>query len=107
MKRNWKEGLAALFLRLWPWLFCGGVEGGRFGVGGLLALGFLFDGAHDAEEVAAVDLLDVVGGVAFFEQGAGEGGELVVGAEVGGNAVYAVEVGADADMVDASDLDGV
>src|SRR5438309_472082 len=69
--------------------------------------GALFDRAHDSEEVAAVDLLDVVGGVALFEQGPGEGGKLVVGVEVGGNAGDAVEVGADADVVDAADFDSV
>jgi len=69
--------------------------------------GAALDGAHDAEEVAAVDLLDVVGGVALFEQRAGEGGELVVGAKVGGDAADAVEVGADADVIDAADADGV
>ena len=70
-------------------------------------MGAVFDGAHDAEEVAAVDFLDVVGGVAGLEEGAGEGGELVVGVEAGGYAGDAVEVGADADVVDAADLHGV
>ena len=83
------------------------VGDGWFDARGGLAFGFLLDGSHDAEEVAAVDLFDVVGGVAFFEQGAGEGGELVVGFESLGDAAYAVEVGADADVVDAADLDGV
>ncbi len=67
----------------------------------------MFDGAHYAEQVAAVDLLDVVGGVALFEQSAGEGGELVVGLSSAGNTADSVEVGADADVVDATDLDSM
>ena len=74
---------------------------------GAQAFRLFLDGAHDAEEVAAVDLLDVRGGVALFEQGAGEGGELVVGVELRRDAADAIEVGADADVVDAADLDGV
>lgn len=64
-------------------------------------VGALFYGAQDAEEVAAVDLTDVLGGVALLEQRSGEGGELVVGGEVGRDAGDAVEVRANADMVDA------
>jgi len=69
------------------------------------APGLLFDGAHDAEEIAAVDLFEVFGGVTLFEEGAGERGEFVVRAEVGGDAADAVEVGADADVVDAAGMD--
>ena len=85
----------------------------EFAVGGLISAACLAfwascsTASHDAEEIAAVDFFDVVGGVAFFEQCAGEGGEFVVGVEAFGDAAYSVEVGADAYVVDAADLDGV
>ena len=90
-------------------LLCGelGGDGGFEGGGGLQVAGALLYGAHDAEEVTAIDLLDVGGGEAFFEQGSGKGGELVVRGELRGDAADAVEVGADADVIDAGDLDGV
>lgn len=87
-------------------LLCGLWGGLNRGLGAELA-GALFDGAHDAEKVPAVDFLDVLGAVALFEEGASEGRELVVRGEVGGDAGDAVEVSADAHVVDAGDLYGV
>jgi hypothetical protein len=46
----------------------------RVSIGGQGAFegdGALFDSAHEPEQIAAVDLLDVSGGVALFEQGPG------------------------------------
>jgi hypothetical protein len=100
-ERAWRP--SSLFVELlWRGVGCG-----WFDACGGLAFGFLLDGAHYAEEIAAVDFFDVVGGVAFFEQGAGEGGKLVVGFESLGDAAYSVEIGADAHVVDAADLDCV
>ena len=62
--------------------------------------------AHDAEEVAAPDFLDVGLAVAAGEELAGELDELGGAGEAGDTAV-AVEVGAEADMVDADYGDGV
>lgn len=42
---------------------------GEDGWGGFELGGVLLHGAHDAEEIAAVDFFDVGEGVAFFEQG--------------------------------------
>ena len=54
-----------------------------------------------------IDLFDIVPGVALFEQGSGEDGEFVVGFESFRYAADTVVVGADADVVDAADLDSV
>lgn len=69
--------------------------------------GSLLDGAHDTEQIAPVNLLDVFGGVALFEESTGKSGELAVGVQVRRDAAYAVEVGSNTNAVDAADLNGV
>src|SRR5580704_3416110 len=74
------------------------------GRSGLQFAGALLNGAHDAQKIAAINLLDVSGRIALLEQGTGEGREFVVGAELRWDTTHAVEVRADANMIDAANL---
>ena len=62
--------------------------------------------APDAEQIAAPDLLDVGFAVAALDEFAGDVAAFG-GVVPASNAAAAVEVGADADVVDAGDLDDV
>ena len=63
--------------------------------------------AEDAEEIAAEEFLHVFGGVASGHERGGDFGEIGGGVDAFGWDGDAVEVGADADVVDAGDLDDV
>ena len=61
--------------------------------------------AEDAQQVAAEELLHVLGGVASGHECGGDLGQVGGGADSVGWDGDAVEVGADADVVDAGDSD--
>src|SRR5205823_13783406 len=71
-----------------------------------LNMGFLND-LKDAEEIRAEDLLDLVLVHSAIEEPRGDGGEGGGGLQAARQRRHAVEVGADADVIDAGDVDGV
>src|SRR5260370_22398720 len=74
------------------------------GRSGLQLAGALLNGAHDAKQIAAINLFDVGSRIACLKQRTSEHRELVVGAKLRGHTTHSVEVRADADMVDAANL---
>src|SRR5579875_1801345 len=65
------------------------------------------DLAEDAQDVATEDFANVLGAVAARHEGCGNLGEVGGGVDASGRDRYAVKVRADADVVDARDLDDV